>query len=211
MALVVPLSVATYFLPTAASLAALNDWQDWHAGFFANAAQLIGGTWLGIWMTLAAMVGNVGSLNSTILASTRVPFAMAQDGYLSEKLTAIHPRFATPAVSIAISGTIYGLLALHTMAQLITVYVWLRVATSTMTVLAAWRFRKTHPQLTRSFVIPGGKKGLIYAVGAPLVMGCVALLGSDKFALLWGPVAIALGPIAYFILQRRWSLKHNSL
>jgi hypothetical protein len=57
--------------------------------------------------------------------------------------------------------------------------------------------------MTRPFVIPGGRKGLLYAVGAPLVMGAVALLGSDRFALLWGPFAIALGPAAYFIL-RRW-------
>ena len=206
LACVVPLSIATYFLPTSTALAALGNWQDWHTSYFSTAAQLIGGPWLGAWMTAAAMVANVSLLNSTVLASTRMPFAMAQDGFLSPIFTKTHKRFGTPAVAILTSGCIYALLAVHSLTQLITVYIWLRVATSMMTVLSAWRLRKTKPEIPRSFVIPGGRKGLIYAVGAPLLMGCVALLGSDRFALLWGPVAIALGPAAYFLLRRRTRL-----
>jgi len=34
LAIVVPLSMATYFLPTMFSLAALGDWQKWHTGYF---------------------------------------------------------------------------------------------------------------------------------------------------------------------------------
>jgi amino acid transporter len=206
LALVVPMSMATYFLPTFASLAALNNWQDWHAGYFSTAASLIGGPWLGGWMTMAAMLANVALLNSTVLASTRMPFAMAQDGFLTPALTKTHRRFGTPAISILVSGAIYALLAVHSLTQLITVYVWLRIATTVMTVLAAWRLRKTKPEMARPFVIPGGRKGLIYAVGAPLLMGAVALLGSDRFALLWGPFAIALGPAAYFVLRGRFNL-----
>ena len=82
LALVVPMSIAAYFLPTLASLAALGNWQSWHTGFFPTAAQLIGGRWLGAWMSLAAMITYVALLNSTILTSTRMPFAMAEDGYL---------------------------------------------------------------------------------------------------------------------------------
>ena len=72
-----------------------------------------------------------------------------------------------------------------------------------MTVVSAWRLRKTKPNMPRVFVIPGGRKGLLYAVGAPLLMGCVALLGSDRMALIFGPAVIALGPAAYVVL-RRW-------
>jgi hypothetical protein len=34
-------------------------------------------------------------------------------------------------------------------------------------------------------------------------MGFVALLGSDHIALIFGPAAIALGPIAFLVLRRR--------
>ncbi len=87
LALVVPMSIAAYFLPTLASLAALGNWESWHTGFFPTAAQLIGGRWLGAWMSLAAMITYVALLNSTILTSTRMPFAMAEDGYLPHVLT----------------------------------------------------------------------------------------------------------------------------
>jgi amino acid transporter len=207
LAIVVPMSIATYFLPTAASLAALNNWQDWGSGYFSEAARQIGGPWLGLAMTIAAAVANVCLLNSTVLATTRLPFALAEDGFLPKQLTRLHPRFGTPAICIAISGIVYGLLAIHSLAQLITVYAWLRVATTLMTAFSGWRLRQTHPNLERSFKIPGGKIGLIYSVAAPVFMGIVAtagsLLSAVKFALVWGPVAILLGPAAYLILRRR--------
>jgi amino acid transporter len=207
LSLVVPLSMATYFLPTMLSLAALGNWQQWHTGYFSQAAQLIGGRWLGFWMTLAAMVTNVSILNATVLTSTRMPFAMAEDGYLPKVLTEKHSRYGTPWVAILTSSVIYGVLAFHTLTQLITVYMWLRIATTVMTVLSAWRLRQTLPDLPRPFRIPWGRAGLLYVVGAPLVMSGVALLGSDRFALRWGPVAILLGPIAYLFARKMRGLR----
>ncbi|MBS1852159.1 MAG: APC family permease [Acidobacteria bacterium] len=202
LALVVPLSIAAYFLPTFASLAALGNWQDWQGGYFPKAAELIGGPWLGQWMTIAAMVTNAALLNSTILTTTRMPFAMAQDGYLPEILTRRHPRFGTPWMAILISAGVYALLAFQTLTRLITIYMWLRIATSLLTVLSAWQLRRKQADMPRPFVIPGGRLGLLYAVGAPVVMSVVAMLGSDRYGLLWGPVALALGPLVYAIVRK---------
>ena len=207
LAIVVPMSIATYFLPTFASLAALNNWQDWKEGFFSEAARLIGGPWLALAVTLAGAIGSIALLNSTVLATTRMPFAMAEDGFLPKQLTRLHPRFGTPAACIIISGIVYALLAIHSLTQLITVYAWLRVATTLMTALSGWRLRQTHPYLKRPFKIPGGKIGLLYSVAAPVFMGIVAtagsLLSAEKFALYGGPAAILLGPVAYLVLRRK--------
>ncbi len=202
LAIVVPLSIAVYFLPTLASLAALGNWHDWHTGFFPNAAQLIGGPWLGSWMTIAAMVTNLSLLNATVLTSTRMPSTMAEDGYLPAFFTGKHARFGTPWIAIVFSGLIYGLLAAHSLTQLITVYNWLRVGTTILTVLAAWQLRRKMPDLPRSFVVPGGSLGLIAAVVAVVLMSLVALLGSDRYGLRWGPVALLAGPIMYLMLRR---------
>ena len=201
LALVVPMSIATYFLPTLACLAALGDWQNWHTRYFSDAAQLIGGPWLGAWMTVAAMVTSVSLLNGTVLASTRMPFAMAQDGYLPAVLTRVHPRYRTPWIAIIVSASVYGLLAVQTLTQLISVYAWLRVATTIMTVLAAWKLRRKSPEMPRPFVIPWGRKGLIYTVAAPIVMGGVALLGSDRYGVIGGVLALGLGPVVYLGLR----------
>ena len=206
LAIVVPMSVAVYFLPTLASLAALGNWQDWHTRFFSDAAQMIGGPWLGAWMTLAAMVTNISLLNATVLASTRMPFAMAEDGYLPHSLTGIHPRYGTPWISIIASAVIYGLLSTLKLTQLISVYSWLRIATTILTVLAAWQLRRKMPGMKRPFLIPGKRMGLIYAVLAPVVMSVVALLGSDRFGLIWGAVSIAVGPVVYLLLRKAHSV-----
>jgi amino acid transporter len=207
LALVVPLSIAAYFLPTLAGLASAGEWQNWHTGYFSDAARIIGGSfrghpWLGTWMTLAAMVGNVALLNSTVLTTTRMPFAMAEDGYLPVALTRKHSRYGTPWLAILVSAVIYALLAWQSLGQLISVYIWLRSATTVLTVLSAWKLRRTRPEMPRGFVVPGGRVGLLYVVAAPVVMALVALLGSDRFALIGGAVAMVLGPMVYLALDR---------
>jgi len=205
LALVVPLSIATYFLPTLASLAALDNWQQWHGDYFSVAAKLIGGPLLGAWVALAAMVTNAALLNSTVLATTRMPFALAEDKFLPATLTRVHPRYGTPVLAIIVSGAIYAAFAMFTLTQLIAVYAWLRVATSVMTVLSAWKLRQRNPEMPRLFIIPGGRKGLLYAVAAPVFLGVIATAGSvadsfqrgDRLVLVSAPAAILFGPFAY--------------
>lgn len=204
LAMVVPLSMAAYFLPAIAGLASAGHWEQWHTGFFSDAARIIGGTWhgyswLGTWMTMAAMIANVALLNSTILTTTRMPFAMAEDGYLPEILTRRHGRYGTPWLAIVASAVIYALLAWQSLGQLISVYIWLRSATTVLTVLSGWKLRSTRPELQRSFRVPGGRAGLAYVVGAPVVMALVALLGSDRFSTIGGVIGLVVGPAVYAI------------
>ena len=197
LAIVVPLSIATYFLPTMFSLAALGDWQKWHTGYFSDAALLIGGRWLGFAMTIAALITNLSLLNATVLTSTRMPSTMAEDGYLPTAFSARHPRYGTPWIAIIVSSIVYALLAQKTMVQLLTVYVWLRIGVTVLTVLSSWQLRATQPDLARPFRIPWGRAGMLYVIVAPLAMSVVALAGSDPFARKWGPVPVLLGPVMY--------------
>jgi amino acid transporter len=201
LALVIPLSIATYFLPPFAALAALGNWQQWNDGYFSTAAQLIGGPWLGNLMTIAAMVGNVALLNSTMLTATPMPFTLAEDGYLPPFLTRRHLRYGTPWIAILISAAIYASLALHSLGELISIYAWLRGATTVLTVLSAWKLRSKRPDLPRAFRIPGGNLGLLYVISMPLVMTCVALRYSASIAMRWGPCALAAGPVVYFVVK----------
>jgi amino acid transporter len=201
LAIVVPLSIAIYFLPTLTALAAGEDWQRWKDGYFSIAALHIGGAWLGGLMTIAAMICNLALLNSTVLTSTRMPFTLAEDGYLPPFLTRRHPRYGTPWVAILISCTIYASLALHSLGELISIYVWLRAATTVLTVLAAWVLRRKRPDLPRAFRIPGGDVGMIYVIALPVAMTYVVLRYSDPVALRWGPWALAAGPVVYFVVK----------
>ncbi|TYT60627.1 amino acid permease [Natrialba swarupiae] len=55
-------------------------------------------------ITLAALLATASSANASILASARINFAMGRDKIVSDKLNEIHPRFATPYRSIAVTG-----------------------------------------------------------------------------------------------------------
>ncbi|SDR45117.1 amino acid permease [Natronobacterium texcoconense] len=55
-------------------------------------------------ITIAALLATASSANASILASARINFAMGRDKIVSDSLNAIHPRFATPYRSIAVTG-----------------------------------------------------------------------------------------------------------
>jgi amino acid transporter len=203
LAWVVPLSIATYFLPTLLALAALGNWEQWHTRYFSDAALSIGGPWLALAMTAAAAITNVALFNSTVLTTTPMPSAMAEDGYMSPFLARKHSKYGTPANAIIFSSIVYALLATNSLIQLISLYTWFRIATSILTVLSAWKLRRSAPAMARPFRIPWGKTGLVYAVTAPILMSLVSLVASDKFALWWGPPAMLSGPLAYLIFRRR--------
>jgi amino acid transporter len=202
LALTVPVAVATYFLPTFLALAALGNWEAWNSRYYVDAARAIGGPVIGFTVFVSAAVCNISLLNATTLTGTRMPFAMADDGYLPRGLARVHPRYGTPARAIVVSALLCALCAVDTLAEIISVYIWLRIAVTVLTVLACWRLRRTRPELPRTFRIPGGRAGLACAVGAPVLMSIVALVGSDPFALRWGPVALLVGLAAYPIARR---------
>jgi amino acid transporter len=203
LALTVPVAVATYFFTTLLPLAALGNWQEWNSRYYVDAARAIGGPALGFAMFVSAAVCNLSLLNATTLTGTRMPFAMADDGYLPRRLAAVHPVYGTPAAAIVVSALLCAVFAVDTLAHIISVYIWLRIAVTVLTVLACWRLRTTRPELPRAFRVPGGAVGLACAVGAPVLMSVVALIGSDPFALRWGPVALLIGLGAYPLMRRR--------
>ena len=128
---------------------------------------------------------------------------MAEDGYLPPILARHHQRYGTPWIAILVSAAIYATLALHTLGQLISIYVWLRAATTVLTVLSAWGMRRKHPELPRPFRIPFGTAGLYLSILLPVAMTYVALRYSEPIAKKWGPVALLAGPVVYGVIKLR--------
>ncbi|GAB3034581.1 amino acid permease [Natronobiforma cellulositropha] len=69
---------------------------------FANNLGVIGVTSI----TVAALLATASSANASILASARINFAMGRDKIVTGWLNEIHPRFATPYRSIAVTGAL---------------------------------------------------------------------------------------------------------
>jgi len=196
-----PMNVLTYILPASLAIAALGNWQDWHTGYIVEASRRIGGESLGVAMLVASIIGTASLSNSTILYTTRIPAAMAQDGYLPAWLGKIHPRYGTPARAIAVSFVVYCLLAGSNVTVLVSIYIWARIATSLLTMLAVWGLRRKMPDARRQFRVPGGNLGLIFAIFFPAILCGVKIYYSEPFVWHWAPWLLASGPVAYLVLR----------
>jgi len=197
-----PLAVLTFVLPTGLALAALANWSEWKTGYMVSAAQQLGGPALGVAMAAASGIAVASLSNSTILSTTRLPFAMAEDGYLPRWLAGVHPRYATPARAIVVSTIIYCALAVGAVVDLVAIYVWLRIATSLLTLYAAWQLRRKMPDAPRSFRIPAGRLGLAYVALTPTLLCALGVYYSDPIAFQYSPWMLAAGPVAYLILRK---------
>jgi len=204
-----PMNVLTYIMPTTFALAALGNWQEWKTDYIVTASRLIGGEWLGAAMLIAAMIGTFSLSNSTILYTTRIPATMAQDGYLPAWLGKIHSRFQTPARAIVVSTIVYCILAKYPVEDLVNIYIWTRIATTLLTLFAAWRMRQKLPGAARSFRIPGGAAGMAYVLIFPLILCAIKVMQSEDYVFRYAPWLLATGPAAYAILRWGFGLKPN--
>ena len=134
--------------------------------------------------------GALTGLASVLLVNTyghsRICFAMATDGMLPPRFSAIHPRFATPAsgtlIVAGIAGVAAALLPITLLADLVsigTAFVFAVVAISTI-----W-LRNVHPDLPRPFRVPLGG----VTIGG-VWYGTVPVLALLLCALMMGPVLL---------------------
>jgi len=157
-------------------------------------------------ITLGIAISTFGFLNLTMLAPTRVYYAMARDGLFPEQVARLHPRYDTPSVAIVIQTVWACVLVLTgTYAQLIDYVVSADWIFFGMAGASLFVFRKKIPLEKRErgvFATP------IYPfVPALFVLVAVLIVGS----VLWtnpvrsgiGFALLAAGVPAYFFWARR--------
>ncbi|MGH7491145.1 MAG: APC family permease [bacterium] len=198
------LAMLSYFLPTLAGLAALGNWQEWAGAYFSPAAAQIGGEWLGHFMTFGALCSNALLLNVTMLAASRYPLTLAEDGFFPKFLTSLHPRFGTPTLSLFIGSLTYSVLTLFDFTQLIIIYSWFQMSSNILIYANVWAMRRKHPEMIRPFRVPLGTPGMFLAMLPTWVIALVAM-GSTVFEdgvfnqrqFLIGALALLSGPVVY--------------
>jgi amino acid transporter len=97
--------IVIYLLANLAYLAVLpvDDVRRSHLVAAEVAQRLMGAPGV-MFVASTVMLSTFGSLNGSILTSPRIFFAMADDGLLVRKVAAVHPRFQTPYVAIALTA-----------------------------------------------------------------------------------------------------------
>ncbi len=78
----------------------------------ADVAQRVIGPVGVAFVSVTVMISTFGTLNTVLFTSPRIFFAMAEDGLLFRGVGAVHPRFGTPYVAIALTATIGAIFVL---------------------------------------------------------------------------------------------------
>jgi basic amino acid/polyamine antiporter, APA family len=110
----------------------------------------------GAMVSIAAMISIFAALNGSILSGSRVPYAMARDGYFFQSISRVNPRFRTPGASILLLGVWSSLLLLSGQyQQLYTLVIFPSWILYGMAAAAVIVLRYRQPDLARPYRVPG--------------------------------------------------------
>ncbi len=122
-----------------------------------------------------ALISVLGLLHVLMLATPRLPFAMAEQGQAPRVLAAIHPRLRTPHVAILASAAVMLTLAMTgTFLYAATISTVARLLIMVTTFAALPVLRVTQRERPAQFVVPGG-----WIVSAAAIALCAWLLSSS--------------------------------
>ncbi|CAN5575147.1 APC family permease [soil metagenome] len=207
LALVMPLVTAVYFIPTYIGLAFFPEAARWEEGAWPRIAAAVGGSWLSFAVNLAALVSPLALFTATVLGSSRLPFVLAEEGFLPKKLMAIHPRFGTPWLSILLCGAVFAILAWQKFQDLVTLNVVLYGDALILELLSLAILRVKEPNLPRPFRVKGGWPALVLVILCPmLVMGALVVQSIQEDGLKKMALTLAVlisAPIIYGIVRKR--------
>ncbi len=195
----------TYMLPVIACQRAGLDPHGWDTGAWVQAGSAIGGPWLGRLVVLGGMVCAMGMFNALIMSYSRLPVALASDGFLPKVVGKRHPKTGAPWVAVLLCAVAYaGCLGLG-FDRLVELDVLLYGLSLLLEFVALIVLRVREPSLPRPFKLPGGLAGaVIFALlpmallGIALVEGRTEQVGSIN-ALVLGFLLVAGGPVVYWI------------
>lgn len=163
--------------------------------------------WGAALVSLGMAVSITSSFVGSSLSGARIPFAAARDGLFFRRLASVHPRYRTPATSLAVQAVLasFLLFALGRFQALFSLAIfaeWMTYGLAASTIFA-FRKRDKASGRTRPFSAP------LYPVLPLLFIGAAAALTVFSFLdqprnSFGGVAVIACGvPVFYFFQRRR--------
>jgi len=153
-------------------------------------------------ISILILVSILGSMNGLILSGPRVSFAMAREGLFPAVFGRMSDRYRTPLAALAVQGVWAAMLAASGSYQqlftdvIFTAWIFYGLAVAGVLVL-----RRSQPQMTRSFSVPGYPwLSLLF---------CVAAAGVILGTLIARPMGAAIGlglvatgiPVHFFFIK----------
>lgn len=214
MAGAVALVALSYLLPVAAVAATGLDPNRWSTGGWADVARAVlpsgvAASVMASLITLGAMLGAVGSLNANVMAYSRIPAVLAEDGFLPRILARCHPRTGAPWVSIAACSALWACSLGLSFTKLVLLDVLLTGLSLLLEFAALVALRVRAPGMARPYRVPGGVAGTALVGAPPLVLLVLTVMRNEVEpmgpinTLQFGALLVVAGVGAYYLSELR--------
>ncbi len=218
-----PLVALTYILPTLGGLACMPEgsWMNWsteggfgsdNVGYATILTTHLGSAW-GYVFLVVAIISQCAIFNTYLASGSRGFFVLADDRLCPQFLVKISKKRGVPYVGILSLAVVTVILAQSDFTTLVNIEVVFILALYIILSLAVIKLRKIYPVEERRakgiYVMPGGKAGLVFFAGMPILIAVIALLVNGTDYLFVGLAATATGPVVYLIVKRVYGGMYN--
>ncbi len=211
MLISVLLVAATYVIPVAAVSRSGISPESWDTGSWVDVGRTVGadhgarlGEVLAIAITAGGMISAFSMFNALILSYSRVPIAMAADGFLPKVMGLRSRRTGVPWVAVIVCAIGWGMCLKLGFEKLLLLDTLLYGLSLILEFAALVALRIREPGLARPYKVPGGLLGCIVISLGPIPLMAVAsyqAFSEDgaRRGLAFSVGAVVLGVILYFV------------
>jgi amino acid transporter len=203
----VVLVVAGYLIPVAAVAQLGLDPNSWTTGGWVDVGRIVGGEALALAITIAGILGAVGSFGALMMSFTRLPVVMAEDGYLPKLFTKRYTRSGAPWVAVIACALFWALCYPLGFERSLILDVLLTGLSILLEFWALSALRIREPGLPRPYRVPGGLLGTILIGLPPLALIVTALVRNSQESvgstneLVIGAAIVAAGFLMYVLTR----------
>lgn len=201
--LALPLIIATYVVPTVASVGSIGQWDAWGSDgvSYINVALEYAPAFAVLFVTVA-FASNISMFNVYLATGARNFFIIAEDNLFPKFLCKVSKKYGTPYVTIVGLSLVSIVLCFLSFSALVTAVALLNMGFYSLILISQIVLRKKEPDLPRPFKIKlGGDIGNMIFCSIPIAVAFIALYinGTDYF--VGGLLAMCSGPVAYLIFK----------
>lgn len=216
IAVAMALTIAVYFVPLFVGLSITTDPTLWsETKGWPDISFLVGGRVLGMIVGVGALFSTWSLFNGQLLYVSRLPYAMALDGWLPSRLRIVSKSTGVPLLAVLVVCCAASICAALSFGKLVVIDVLLYSAVLSLEFITLVVLRLKKPEMPRPFRVPGGWFGISLIATAP--MACAGLLlttsltgeNADPRQALVVVVVIVVGVLLYFARRRKPASNHN--